>query len=277
MEPTTTSGDQGVAAAPADVTQPTQTPAAVTLGEQGAPVLRPRTAPTSTPQSQTNDAEVAAPAEPTPGDNQPAAPAEVATDSTDDLDKFAQAKGYDPAALSDGERKALEMARNAEKKMHEATAKSKELETTMVRDPNLEYTGNEAIDNLALQVNQMNIQNRVRDFFEANPGARDYESKMAELVQQRPWLQNDLEALHALAVNSPDRAAELKSEGGREALTNLAQKQSAVPPPSNASTGVSSSSDRITPENVDDLVAKNGQEWFKKHYSEINRAMAGTR
>jgi hypothetical protein len=274
MEDSTTSGGNGAA----PVAQPAETTEAVSLGEQGAPVLRPRTAPTSTPQSQTNVAEEpAAPAEPTPGENQPAAAPEAQTDSTEDLDKFAQAKGFDPAALTDGERKALEMARNAEKRMHEATAKARELETGMVESSNLEYTGNEAIDQLALQVNQMNIQNRVRDFFEANPGAREYESKMAELVVARPWLQNDLEALHALAVNSPSRAAELKSEGGREALTNLAQKQSAVPPPSNASTGATSSSEKITPDNVDELVAKNGQEWFKKHYSEINRAMAGTR
>ena len=33
-------------------------------------------------------------------------------------------------------------------------------------------------------------------------------------------------------------------------------------------------SDKITSENVDELVGKNGPEWFKKNYDAINRAMA---
>jgi hypothetical protein len=276
MEDTTTSGDNGAAAATAAPAQPDQTTEAVSLGEQGAPVLRPRVAETSPPsQVQTQEA---APAEASAEETQqaPSAPTtDAQADDTSDIQAWAAKKGID---LENADPvKLAQMVRESEKRMHEATAKARELETGMVESSNLEYTGNEAIDQLAIQVNQMNIQNRVRDFFEANPSAREYESKMAELVVARPWLQNDLEALHALAVNSPDRAAELKRDGGREALTNLAQKQSAVPPPANASTGATSSSEKITSANVDELVAKNGQEWFKKNYSAINRAMADTR
>jgi hypothetical protein len=102
---------------------------------------------------------------------------------------------------------------------------------------------------------------------------------MAEIVQSRPHLQNDLDALYALAANSPSRAAELKTEGGRQALTNLAQKQSAVPPTSSASTGNTVNPDRITPDNVDQLVGQHmgDTKWYKAHESEINRAMAGSR
>jgi hypothetical protein len=272
MEESTTS-DAGVA----EATQPAE-PGAVSLGEKGAPTLRPNVAPTSSPQSQVAD-EPAATETPTTEETQPEtktqeAPAESADDG---FAKFAQAKGFDPADLTDRERKALEMARASEQRMHEATAKSRELETTMASNPNLAYTGDQNYDQLALEVNNIKIQNRVNDFFNANPEARSYETKMAEIVQQRPHLQNDLDALYALAVNSPDRQSELKQEGGRQALTNLAQKQSAVPPVSNATTGATSSQERITPDNVDQLVAQHDLAWFTKHKAEIDRAMAGTR
>lgn len=274
MEESTTSSS-GVA----EATQPTQTEA-VSLGEQGAPVLAPKTAPTSTQPQGPSAEEPAAPAEPaTTGEEtqtQPTAPEAQATDA-EDFAKFAKAKGFDPDSLSDRERKALEMARNSEQRMHEATARSRELETTMASNPNLEYTGDPRYDNIAKTVNELAITNRVEAFFRANPEARQYEEKMAEIVVKRPWLQNDLEALHALAVNSPDRQEALKKEGGREALTNVAQKMSAVPPPSNASTGATSSNEKITPDNVDQLVAQHDQAWFIKHKPEIDRAMAGTR
>jgi hypothetical protein len=97
---------------------------------------------------------------------------------------------------------------------------------------------------------------------------------MAEIVEKRPHLQNDLDALYALAVNNPNRAAELKRDGGREALENLAQKQSAVPPTANASSG-NRVGEKITADNVDALIAKNGQDWYLKNRTEINRVIAG--
>ncbi len=225
-------------------------------------VLQPTTVETSSPSQSNEAAEEQAAAEQPDVAEQPA--------QADDVTAWAEKKGLpldDPVKLA-------QMYRDAEKRMHEATERAKELETTMVNNPLLDYTGDEAYDSLALKVNQLEIQNRVADFFTAHPEARDYESKMAEIVVERPHLQGDFDALYALAVNSPDRAAELKSEGGREALTNLAQKQQAIPPSAQASTNTSVS-EKITPENVDELVGKNGPEWFKKNYDAINRAMAG--
>lgn len=266
MEDTTTSGNGAITAQP-------ETTEAVSLGEKGAPTLRPKTAPISSTPSQTVADEPAAPVEP-PADSAEPAKAEAQADDTSDISAWAEKKGIDLEKADPV--KLAQMVRESEKRMHEATRKARELETTMVESPNLEYTGDQNYDSLAIELNQMKIQNRVRDFFESNPDARQHESKMAEIVQARPWLQNDLEALHALATNSPDRIADYKKDGGREALTNLAQKQSAVPPQSNASTGATSSQERITSDNVDSLVAQHDNAWFKKHYAEINKAMAGT-
>lgn len=278
MEPTTPSSDGGDA--PASV--PQDDTKAVSLGEAGAPTLRPRVAPTSTPQSQpVNEPEALA--DPNPGEPsqpEPQQPTEPNAPAEDDLADWAGKQGIDfDNPTPEQARQLAKRLRDTQQKMHEATEQAKQLESSMTQNANLPYTGNEDYDTLAAEVNQIKIQNRVDNYFRANPEAREYEGKMAELVVDRPWLQNDLEALHALAVNSPNRAAELKKEGGREALTNLAQKQSAVPPQSNASTGVSSSQEKITSDNVDTIVANHmgDTKWYSAHKSEIDRAMAGTR
>lgn len=259
-----------------DVAQP-ETQEAVTLGEAGAPTLRPKTAPTSSPPSQDVNVDEATEADiETQAPPEQSQPTEVQADS-DDLESWAKKKGIDLETADPV--KLAQMVRESEQRMHEATRQARQLETSMSQNPNLPYTGDENYDSLAAEVNTIKIQTRVENFFRANPEAREYENKMAEIVVDRPWLQNDLEALHALAVNSPDRQAELKKAGGREALTNLAQKQSAVPPQSNASTGVSSSAEKITSANVDSVVAAHmgDTKWYASHRSEIDRAMAGTR
>jgi len=81
-----------------------------------------------------------------------------------------------------------------------------------------------------------------------------------------------LKAAYAMAVaKNPDK---VKSQARKETLESLAQKQQASVPTGNA-TNAGISSTKITPENVDQLVAKNDLAWFQKHYDEINRAMAG--
>jgi hypothetical protein len=271
MDETITSSENGAT----DVAQPNTNTGAVTLGEQNAPVLRPKNAPIAPQQSQSASEDQAV-SEPEQTSNEEVQTETQADNSNSELKGWLEKKGLAIDYDNPNEVKLAEMQRNAEKQMHEATAKARELETTIAQNPNLDYTGNEAYDNLALQVNQLTIQNRVDSFFRTHPEAREHEQKMAEIVQDRPHLQNDLDALYALASNSPSRTAELKSEGGREALTNLAQKQSAVPPTANASTGASSSREKITPDNVDQQVASHDLEWFKKNKPAIDRAMAGT-
>lgn len=189
----------------------------------------------------------------------------------DDIEDWATKKGLpmdDPVKLA-------KMYRDAEKRMHQATEKAREYNTAVMEQPLIDYTGNETVDALAAQVNQLTIQNKVNSFWETNPEARTFEGKMAEIVVQRPHLQNDLDALYALARNDPTREADLKREGGREALTNLAQKQQAVPPNAASTNTQSYESAAITSQNVYELVDKNSQEWFEKNHAAINKAISG--
>lgn len=201
-------------------------------------------------------------------DDQPSASAEDNTSQADDISEWAKKKGLpldDPVKLAS-------MYRDAERKMHEASMKSKELENTVSQAVPIDYTGDPAFDQYAQTVNALLIRDNVRDFFDANPEARQFESKMAEIVTERPHLQQDLDALYALAKSDPNREAELKQAGGREALTNLAQKQQAIPPSANATNSGEFSSEKITAANVDELVAKNGPAWYEANRAAILRA-----
>lgn len=262
----TTTPDGGDAPA----SQPQEQSAAVTDGhnedqvividDNGTPSMQPAT-------SQAQDASEEAVSE--------EAPSEQQTTETqapdDDVQAWAEKKGLplnDPVKLA-------KMYRDAEKAMHEAKARSKELETASVDTAPIEYTGNPEYDSLAANVNTLLVQNKVRDFFADNPEARQFESKMAEIVQEKPYLQHDLNDLYALARNAPDREAELKAAGGKEALTNLAQKQQNIPPAAGATNSSSYQSQTITPQNVYSLIDNNDQEWFEKNHKAISKAMSG--
>lgn len=196
-----------------------------------------------------------------------AAPEEEAQ-ATDEFAKFAKAKGFDPEALSDGERKALEMARNAEKRMHEATQKP-------VEPPaEVPLTGDDSLDGVIARQNATDLKLYVRDWFDGNPEMKEYRSELTKIANERPWLQN-MDDVKAHFLSNPEHAAQLKSEGGRQALANLAQKQQAIPPSANATNSAVYESNKITSENVDDLVAKNSQAWYNEHRDEIRAASFG--
>lgn len=263
----TTTPDAGATTA-----QPTQTTEAVTTvgneqvitkDENGTPTLTPVTSQDDQPSATAVDD-----ATPEEGDT---APETQATASDDDVEAWAKKKGLpleDPVKLA-------QMYRDAERKMHEATSKAREFNSAVINQPLVDLTGNPVVDQLANQVNQLTIQNKVQSFFDAVPEAREFESKMAELVIERPHLKNDLDALYALARNDPSREAELKREGGREALTNLAQKQQAIPPSAGATNASSYETAQITPNNVYELIDKNDQAWFEKNHDAINKAISG--
>lgn len=262
----TTTNDGGATAQPQDSTAVTtghNADQVITTDDNGTPTMTPvNEAQVSTSQSE--DAEAAV----EPQDN---VLSETAQAPVDDVKIWAEKKGLpldDPVKLAT-------MYRDAEKKMHQATEKARELEQATVAQLPVEYTGDPNVDSLAQSVNTLLIQNNVRDFFSSNPEAKEFESQMAEIVTQRPHLQNDLDALYALARNDPNREAEIKQQGGRDALTNLAQKQQQIPPGANATnTGVYESG-QITPANVYDLVDKNDQAWFEKNHAAISKAMSG--
>jgi hypothetical protein len=68
----------------------------------------------------------------------------------------------------------------------------------------------------------------VRDFFDSNPEAKQYEQAMVDTLQNKPHLAGDLDALYAVArAKSPET---LKSQGAKDALQSLASKQHAAMP-----------------------------------------------
>ena len=264
----TTTSDGGATAQP---TQPTE---AVTTDYNADQVITSDDNGTPTLESVTSqDDQTQAPSAPAVDDDtssEETAPTQ-ATSSEEDIKDWAAKKGLpleDPVKLA-------QMYRDAEKKMHEATSKAREFNNAVINQPLVDFTGNPIVDQLASQVNQLTIQSKVQSFFDSTPEAREFEGKMAEIVIERPHLQNDLDALYALARNDPSREDELKREGGRQALTNLAQKQQAIPPSAGATNSQSYETAAITPSNVYDLIDKNDQAWFQKNYSAINKAISG--
>jgi len=246
--------------APAGPTQPIKTEA-VADDSQTAPVKQGQDdESTSTDQDQNADA---ASGESTPPEAQANDEAELA--------KFAKAKGYDSEKLTDGERKALDMARNAEKKMHEATQTAK---TNIEPPQEVPLTGQDNIDEVIARQNASDLKLYVRDWFDANPDMKEHRQDLQKIADERPWLQN-MDDVKAHFLADPNRTAQIEKEGGRKALTNLAQKQQAIPPSANANNSGVFESSKITPENVDELVAKNDQAWYIAHRAEIQAAAFG--
>jgi hypothetical protein len=195
---------------------------------------------------------------------------EITLQIDEDLAKWASNKGV--SITSDSERKLAEMALNSEKAMHTKASEASTLQKSVTAQaPELNGTD---IDNLKAEIQSLKLEQDVRNFYQDNPDAKLMDAELSKLVEERPHLAYDLEALYAVAKfkNSSKDAAALKQDGGREALESLANKQRAAVASGNATTNQTSAS-RITPQNVDALVGANSQEWYMEHRDEINKAM----
>lgn len=193
-------------------------------------------------------------------DNQP---------SQDDLTKWAANKGIE--VTTDAERKLAEMARNSEKAMHTKASEVSQLQKAVVPEPSVNEPGYDA---LAQEVQQMRLEQNVRNFYQDHPDAKEMDGQLAELVEKRPHLAGDLEALYAVAKldNLNQQTDAIKKDGGREALENLAGKQRAAVPVASATSG-RVDANRITAENVDRLIAQNGHSWYMDNVKEINAVL----
>lgn len=190
------------------------------------------------------------------------------------LAKFAEAKGLE--LDSDNAKKAAKMAMNAEKLMHTKANRASELERTMsgMSDESAEQVAQATGQNpeVLKRLQRMEVQNSIRDFWDSNPDARRYEAEMAKIAVDSGLYGSPeaiLSASYAMAVSGS-----LKSQGKQEALKSLAHKQQASVPRGNAVTSAMTS-ESITPQNVDRMVAQHDQSWFESNYAAINKAMAG--
>lgn len=231
----------------------------IQVDEQGQAVSQPE--PTETVEAEAKTTEE--PSQEAPQEVEP---------STDDNStvEWLKNKGVDPNSPEALE-KVAEMARNAEKQMHTKAQKASELEKAIDTGITQEAVDQGLSEDERLDIVRIKTKLNVREFFENNPEARQYEQDMIATLSEKPHLAGDLESLYANAVV---KSGSLKSQGKKEALESLAHKQTAAVPRGNAvNSGVTSQA--ITPENVDALVGQNDLEWFQKNREAINRAMAG--
>lgn len=204
-------------------------------------------------------------------------PAQNNNSEQEQLDHFAKTKGL--TLDSENAIKAAKMAMNAEKLMHEKTVRASELEKTMsgMSDDSAQQVADATGQDpeILKRVQRMEVQGAIRDFWDQNPSARQYEAEMAKIaVESGLYGTPDaiLKASYAMAVANNQNA--VKSQGKREALESLAHKQQAAVPTGNA-VNSAATFESITSQNVDQMVASHDLDWFKANQVAINRAMAG--
>lgn len=193
-------------------------------------------------------------------------------ESDDKLAKFAKAQGIeDISELNEREQRLLKVAHDNHVNYRQKQNKDSELQKTLGSEADKQaeveamQTGYDV--ELLKTVRGLEVRQEIDNFFNENPDARDIEPEMAQVIAERPHLARDLDAVYAIA--SRDQVA---TKAKKETLENLAQNQQAAAPKGNATTQATTS-EKITPSNVEALVAKNGHDWFVKHYDEINAAL----
>ena len=187
---------------------------------------------TSTPQDeQTQAAEPQLESQETQAVQEPAAaespntqPAEEPSDDKELLD-WASKKGIS----TDDPVKLLKMVRESETKMHQATN-----EASKLRDGVQEVAQNDGQDDVYQLINRL----KVTEFYLNNPNARDYDGKMAEILEDKPYLANDLETLYDLArfKSADEKLVEARQAGKTEALKQITKSELAAPPQNTATT-----------------------------------------
>ena len=262
----TTTTDGGAATAVQPEPAKADTSAAVTTGHNADQVITTDSdgTPTMVPVTSTQSADEAAPEA-----AKDAAP-EAQAPQADDTVEWAKKKGLEINPDNPNEVKLANMQREAERKMHEATASKPTIEPPAL----LEETGDPNYDPLVERQNTLELKQYVRDWFDANSEMKEHRAELQKIATERPWLQ-DMDDVKAHFLANPSREAQLKTDGGREALTNLAQKQQQIPPGANATNSGVYESGTITPANVYEQIDKHDQEWFQKNYKTINKAISG--
>lgn len=155
-----------------------------------------------------------------------------------EIKKFAEAKGFDPEKLTEGEVKALTMARESEQRMHEATTKKATETKEAIVEQGDEEAEEAGADETQTQAQRELNKLRVTNFFSEYPEAVEHDEAIAKVIQERPYLANDLEAAYALAKSQSTEAEKLnaRNEGKQEARTEAAQAARSANPGMSATT-----------------------------------------
>lgn len=269
---TTTSEDGAVSA------QPTTNEAGaddgamvITTDEQGTPTMVPVAQQTTTePNAASTQDESTEAVETTESTETTEETSTQAQDTDSEIVEWAEKKGLKIDPTNPNEVKLAKMQLENDRRFHEQQQKVK------VQVPELlEATEDPTLNAIVEKQNTQELKVYVRDWFDANPEMKEHRETLKRIARERPYLQ-DMDDVAAHLYRDPSFVSNLRKEGGRQALENLAQKQSAVPPQASASnTAVYASDSVITPQNVYDLVDNNDQAWFEKNHDAISKAMQG--
>ena len=199
-------------------------------------------------------------------------PAETTQPDTNGIEDWAEKKGLKLDNHEDV-KKAFANFRQAEQKMHESTTQASELKNVINEEVQAQASTLPEGDDLAamkLQMQRMQAEQAVNDFYQQNPDARQFDDQMAKIATERGI--GDIEALYALAKLDQAKNGgneQLKKEGGREALEGLAQKQKAASPSPSATT-MEAPSQGVTVAEVGERTRAGDVQWLREHAAEID-------
>lgn len=116
-------------------------------------------------------------------------------------------------------------------------------------------------------------------FYVNHPDAKQYESTMVDILEEKPYLASDLDAVLDIArgrsmTDAATRLAE-RNAGKKEARESAEQAGRAAQPRSSAHS--TTTVGKITPANVDAVVAQHMGDpvWYQKNLAAINAALEG--
>lgn len=128
--------------------------------------------------------------------------------------------------------------------------------------------------------NYQALKNEVEalSFWVNHPDAKQFESTMVDILEEKPWLASDLDVVLDVAKgrSTTDAATRLaeRQAGSKEALAQAEQAGRAAQPRASATNSAKASNTRITMDNVDQLIEANGHEWYMKNRDKINTVLA---
>jgi len=215
-------------------------------------------------------------------ESEPSEPSEEAEEAApDDTSAWLKKKGIDPTD-PEAINKLAKSAREAERAMHTQAQKRSELEKAakitddqIVPDATPEQRDNIRMRNLELRydIQQWKLENQSKLAHEADMVQILSDPNKRLLVQEGLL---SLDDVYSMARGAGSDESSIRSQGGKEALQKLAQKQQAATPRGNATNSAQmTSGTKITSQNVDQVVQNMSPEEYRRRLPEINRAMAG--
>lgn len=149
------------------------------------------------------------------------------TQTDDELKAWAEKKGLEYNPDNPAEVKLAKMVREGDKKVTETTQKASNLGKSVQTAS--EETG---LD----EVTQLRNEVAVINFYQAHPDARELDADMAKVLEEKPYLASDLDALYfyTKGMQTDKDIVAARQAGSKEALAAAAQAERAGAPKASA-------------------------------------------